>query len=120
MYLYRRVFYTMGADMIKNFLGEMLGTFIFLSVIICVIENKQKGYFKGDAWLKIGLALAIMVVLVGPLTGANLNPALTICLYLNDEHTLENVGVYIVAQLIGAVLAVCFYKYYKTELDESS
>lgn len=106
-------------DMIKLFLAELLGTFFFLSVIIVTINNTKKDYFKGDSWIKVGLALAIAICLVGNISGANLNPAISIMLYLNDQLSLENLGIYVVAQILGAVLALAFFKYYKPELSDT-
>ncbi len=105
-------------EMIKLFLAELVGTFVFLSAIIITIDTTKKGYFKGDAWLKIAFGLAAGIILVGNISGANLNPAVSMMLYLNDELTLEKLGIYVVAQLIGAVLAVSFFKFYKDELQE--
>jgi aquaporin Z len=106
------------SDMIKLFVAELTGTFFFLSIILITIDTTKKGYFKGDAWLKIAFALGAAVALVGNISGGNLNPAVSIMLYLNGELTLENLGIYVVAQLIGAVLAVVFFKYFKEELTE--
>ncbi len=118
MYLYRRVFYTMAIDIMKLFLSELVGTFFFLSVILITIDTTKKGYFKGDAWLKIAFALGAAVALTGNISGGNLNPAVSLMLYLNGELTLENLGVYVVAQLIGATLSVVFFKFFQEELQE--
>jgi hypothetical protein len=39
-------------------------------------------------------------------------------LYLNGELSLENLGVYVVAQLIGATLSVVFFKFFQEDLQE--
>lgn len=113
MYLYRRVFYTMGADMIQLFLSEGLGSFMLaLAVLVCV-DSKNKNIFPGDAWIKIGAALAVIVFLFSPVSGAHVNPMLSTIFYLNDQLTMENYGVYVVAQLLGGVLALTLFKYFK-------
>ena len=110
----------MTTDMVKIFVAEMIGTFVFLSVIIITVNNSTKGFFKGDAWIKIGLALAVSICLVGAFSNAYLNPAVTLMFYLNDQVSLENLGIYICAQLVGAVLAVSFFKYFKNELVDAT
>ena len=108
----------MGADIMKIFLAELVGTFFFLSVILITIDTTKKGYFKGDAWLKIAFALGAAIALVGNVSGGQLNPAVSCMLYLNGELSLENLGVYVVAQLIGATLSVVFFKFFQEELQE--
>jgi aquaporin Z len=107
-----------ATSMIKLFLAELIGTAIFLSSIIVTIETKKKGFYHTVDFLKIGLALSVAIILVGGVSGANLNPAVSLSLYLNDELSLEKLGVYIIAQLIGAVIAVIFYKFYQNELQD--
>jgi|LauGreDrversion4_2_1035121.scaffolds.fasta_scaffold579075_2 aquaporin Z len=109
---------TSPTSMIKLFLAEMIGTAIFLSAIIVTIDTKKKGYFAGLDWLKIGLSLAVMIVIFGSISGSNLNPAVSLMLYLNDELSLEKLGVYVIAQLLGGVLAFVFFKFYQNELQD--
>lgn len=99
--------------MIQMFLGEGVGSFLLaLAVLVCV-DSKNKNIFPGDAWIKIGLALAVIVFTIGPISGAMVNPLLSVVFYLNDQLSLENLGVYVVAQLLGGVLALTFFKYFK-------
>ena len=105
-------------SMIKLFLAELVGTFFFISIVIVTIDTKKKGYFSGMDWLKIAFGLAAAIILVGTISGANLNPAISCGLYLNDELSLEKLGLYVVAQLLGSVLAVVFFKFYQSELQD--
>jgi glycerol uptake facilitator-like aquaporin len=105
-------------SMIKLFLGELIGTFFFIAIVIVTIDTKKKGYFSGLDWLKIAFGLAAAIILVGTITGANLNPAISCALYLNDELSLEKLGLYVVAQLLGATLSVVFFKFYQSELQD--
>ncbi len=109
---------TSPTSMIKLFLAEMIGTAIFLSGIIITIDTKKKGFYHSMDFLKIGLMLSAMVIVFGAISGSVLNPALSICLYLNDELSLEKMGVYVIAQLLGGVLAFVFYKFYQNELQD--
>ena len=96
--------------MIGKFFAEIVGTFIFLSVIITSGHATSR---CADAltWIKIGLALSVAILLVGAVSGGHLNPAVSVMLYLNKDIDVEALVVYIIGQLIGAVLAY-FYDVY--------
>lgn len=53
-----------------------------------------------------GLALAAAIVAVGPISGAHLNPAVTISVAMERGLPWADVPVYVVAQLVGAVAGV--------------
>lgn len=102
--------------MLDKFFAEMIGTFIFLAVIITSGHATSR---CADAltWIKIGLALAVSILLVGFVSGGHLNPAVSFMLYLNNDIQIEGLVVYIIAQLIGGALAYLYFlylqKYYK-------
>ena len=99
--------------MLDVFLAELIGTFIFLGVIITSghASSRIKDAF---AWIKIGLALSISILLVGYISGGMLNPAVSLMLYLNNDITVEKMIVSIFAQIIGGILAYFYYQYLKT------
>jgi aquaporin Z len=94
--------------MIAKFLAEILGTFVFLSVII-ISANPKTLCEDSWTWLKIGLGLSVSILLVGAISGAHLNPAVSFMLYLNNDINIETLLAYIVAQLIGGALAFFYY-----------
>ena len=98
--------------MLDKFCAEVVGTFVFLAVIITSGHATER---CSDAltWIKIGLALGISILLVGIVSGGHLNPAVSFMLYLNNDIKLETLGVYIVAQLVGATLAYFYYMFLK-------
>jgi len=53
--------------------------------------------------LAFGLALLVMAYVVGPTTGCNINPAVTLGLLLSRKLTLKESMYYWVAQLFGAI-----------------
>jgi len=68
------------------------------------------GYFGGLAdWLAIGLAFGIAIAgaiyALGRISGAHINPAVTIALWASKRFPTSDVAPYIIAQLIGAALA---------------
>mgnify|MGYP006085742387 CR=1 FL=1 len=91
----------MTNSLTKKLISEMLGTFIFLGVIITVVNDKN----STANWLKIGLALSLAIVLFGNISGGNFNPAVSFMLFLNDQLSSTELFSYIIAQLVGALLA---------------
>ena len=90
---------------------EIILTFVFVLVVLTVSaeeENKSAG-------LIIGLALAVVHIFGLPFTGTSVNPARSIgpAVLTNATATLarKQLWVFIVAPLIGAVLAALFYKF---------
>jgi len=85
-----------------KYLVEFIGTFIFLSVILS----------SGHA-IPIGLILAGVIYWGGSISGGNYNPAVSIMMYLNKKLSIDELILYIVCQLLGAVAAFYFYSYTK-------
>ena len=103
----------------STFTAELVGTMILIlfggGVVASVSLNKSKGL--GGGWVVItiawGLAVAMGAYAVGGISGAHLNPALTIALATIGDFPWSEVPMYIVAQMIGAFLgAVLVYLVY--------
>lgn len=101
------------------FLGELIGTMILIifggGVVGGVVLNKSKAQNSG--WIVItlgwGFAVAFGVYAVGSVSGAHLNPAVTIGLASIGEFSWVAVPGYIVAQLTGALIgATIVWLYY--------
>lgn len=89
-------------------LAEIILTFIFVLVVFGATAKNGMGKFGG---FFIGLALA-MVHLVGiNITGTSVNPARSIAMAIFSSDYLGDVWIFIVAPLIGAVLAWAVWKY---------
>jgi aquaporin Z len=78
---------------------ELVGTFIFLSVIAL------SGAAGSLAPLAIGAALTAMVYMGGHISGAQYNPAVSFGLFLRQKITAVEMVAYWAVQLVGAVLA---------------
>ena len=88
--------------------GETLGTFILVffgcgSVASALLTGAQVGIFQVAIVWGIGIATAID--LTASLSGAHLNPAVTIGLAACGRFAWRDVPKYIVAQLLGAFVA---------------
>ncbi|MBI3889499.1 aquaporin [Candidatus Saccharibacteria bacterium] len=80
---------------VSALIGEFIGTFLLTVAFMGA---------KGDP-LYLGFALAGIVLIVGTLSGAHVNPAVTVGAWVTRKiSTLRALG-YIVAQVLGATLA---------------
>src|SRR2546421_2045893 len=94
----------------KIYLAEVVGTMIMLilgdGVVANVLLNKSKG--QGGGWMVIttawGLAVIIAIFCVGRISGAHLNPAVTISLAAIGSFPWTQVPGYILAQVVGGFL----------------
>jgi glycerol uptake facilitator protein len=91
-----------------TFLGEFIGTGLLMLFGTGVNANVSlKGTYGNNAgWLTIafgwGLAVFIGVFVAGPVSGAHINPAVTIGFAVAEKTPWEQVPIYITAQMLGA------------------
>ncbi len=83
---------------------ELIGTFIFLSVIIIAASANIKW-----AFMPIGLVLAVMVYWGGDISGGHYNPAVSTMFFAHGKLTLIQYIGYIICQVIGGLLALVYY-----------
>jgi glycerol uptake facilitator protein len=88
--------------------GELLGTFMLVlfgcgAVHTAVLTGAQSGLWQvAIVW---GVAIMLAVYTVGALSGTHINPAITMALAVWGRFQWGRVLPYIVAQLVGAILA---------------
>lgn len=95
---------------IKQYLAEFIGTALLVllgnGVVANVVLPKTKG--NGSGWIVItfgwGMAVFVAVWCVGPISGAHLNPAVTIALAISEKFNWELVPGFIAAQLLGGIV----------------
>src|SRR3982074_652289 len=56
--------------------------------------------------LPTGAILTVLILTFGPISGAHFNPAVSIATALRGELSMRMLGVYIVVQVIGAIVGV--------------
>ncbi len=83
----------------QKYIVEFLGT-LFLMFIILYTGN----------YLAIGITLAILVFLGGPISGGAFNPAVTLAFLAAKKISTNDVIPYIIAQIAGAIVAVYLVK----------
>lgn len=86
----------------RKLLTEFIGTF-FLVFTICMTVLGGVAM----APLAIGCSLMIMVYMGGHISGAHYNPAVSLAVTLRGKLSWGEFGQYIVAQLLGAIVAAC-------------
>ena len=101
------------------FVAELIGTMLLIylgnGVVAGVLLKNSKS--EGAGWLVIciGWALAVVfaIYLAGPISGAHLNPAVTIGLAAVGKFSWQQVPTYIIAQILGAIIgAILVFLHY--------
>jgi len=105
------------------FIAEIIGTMLLILLGNGVVANNllKDTLGKDTGWLLInfawGLAVYVAVVVAGPVSGAHLNPAVTLGLAIAEKFAWADVGTYILAQCIGAAIGsvlvwMCYRDHY--------
>ena len=93
----------------KKYLAEMVGTFV-LTLLGCGAAVSL-GCNNGDPETVIGTAVAFglavvaMAYAIGGISGCHINPAITLGCLLSGRISGKDAGMYMVFQIIGAVIA---------------
>jgi glycerol uptake facilitator protein len=89
-----------GAETIGTALLILLGD----GVVAAVLLNKSKAQNSGWIVITFGWGMAVMVAVyaVGQFSGAHLNPAVTVGLWINGNITASQVPKYFVGEFLGA------------------
>ncbi len=88
---------------LKVLSAELFGTFgLSLAVLISI---NSPGFPVGTPVIA-GLTLGLFVYTIGPISGCHINPAVTLALAAIRKVDLKTAGSYIVAQFLGAGLAL--------------
>lgn len=85
---------------LRSALAEFVGTFVFAFAAIGAVASGSP-----LTPLAIGFVLMVMVYATGHISGAHLNPAVSVAVWLRGAIGAVDFVVYIVAQLVGAALA---------------
>ena len=99
---------SVGLDVVGAILVEIILTFVFVFTVLGVTKKVENGAVAG---IVIGLTLAFVHIMGIPLTGTSVNPARSLApaLFLGGQ-ALEQVWVFILAPVVGAVIAGLVYK----------
>jgi len=95
------ILYNIIYKMFIECLVEFLGTMLLIYVILAT-----------GNWAAIGATLSICILLGGKISGGSYNPAVTIALYTAGKLAENQVLPYIIAEVLGGLLAYQLYKMY--------
>lgn len=112
------------------FIGEILGTMILIIFGGGVVANVnlQDSKAQGGGWIVValgwGLGVTMAVYAAGQVSGAHINPAVTLGLAAVGDFPWSDVPSYITAQMIGAFLGGCivyfhFLPHFRKEEDKA-
>lgn len=94
--------------MMKKYLAELIGTFglVFCGTGAIIINDISSGVVThtGIA-ITFGLIVTAMIYTFGDISGAHINPAVTIAFWLSGRFAAKLILPYIISQLMGAVIA---------------
>jgi aquaporin Z len=93
----------------RRIFSELLGTFFLVLVAVGggMVNARFGGHVIGSAALVVAPALMVMAIILfmGTVSGAHLNPAVSIAFALRGDFPWRRVPNYLIAQFAGAVLA---------------
>lgn len=95
-------------SMTQKTAAELLGTFalVFAGTAAITVNDLSAGAIThAGVSMTFGLVVAAMIYSLGGISGAHLNPAVTIGFWLSRRMALRRVPAYIAGQCAGAILA---------------
>jgi glycerol uptake facilitator protein len=108
----------------NTFFAEFFGTAMIIvfgsGVCSNVLLNKTKGHNGGWIVITFGWAVGVFtgVLIAAPISGAHLNPAVTLALVLANKFSISELPLYVSAQLSGAMFgALLVWFAYKNHFD---
>jgi glycerol uptake facilitator-like aquaporin len=102
----------MAVSLPRRLLSEGLGTALLLATVVGSGIMGQKLSLGNDAIallansLATGAALVALILTFGPVSGAHLNPAVTVAMAARREVPWRDVPAYFVVQVLGALVGV--------------
>ncbi|MBF0805939.1 MULTISPECIES: MIP/aquaporin family protein [unclassified Streptococcus] len=93
--------------MSKKFFAELIGTFmlVFIGTGAVVFGNGLEGIGHLGIALAFGLSIVAAAYSIGTISGAHLNPAVSLAMFVNKRMNAQDFLTYVVAQVVGALLA---------------
>ena len=93
-------------------IAETLGTAVLLAIVVGsgimgaeLADGNTALALLANAWAT-GLGLAVLIAVLGPVSGAHFNPAVSLTFWLRGELSRREFAAYVGVQCLGAVLGV--------------
>jgi aquaporin NIP len=100
-----------GTELQSFVLDAILTFFLMLVIIQVATGSKEQGMFAG---LAIGSTVLLEAMFAGPVCGASMNPIRSLSPAVVSGH-LEHLWIYLLAPVLGAVLAIFSWRMIKSE-----
>ena len=98
----------------RRYLAELIGTFalVFCGTGAIIINQQTNGVIThpGIA-ITFGLIIMVMIYAIGDISGAHINPAVTIAFTVSGRFAIKDAIPYIIFQVAGAFIASLLLKY---------
>ncbi len=92
----------------KKYLAELIGTFVLTfmgcGTAVALSCGSDTASVVGTA-IAFGLSVVAMAYTIGGVSGCHINPAISLGVFLSGRMSLKDCGMYMVSQVIGAILA---------------
>ncbi|CAB4293505.1 unnamed protein product [Prunus armeniaca] len=100
--------FQMDLNLVRAVFAEMVGTFMLMFCVCGIIASTQ--LMRGEVGLMeyaatAGLTVVVVIFSIGSISGAHVNPAVTVAFATFGHFPWCRVPVYILAQTMGSVLA---------------
>ncbi len=102
----------MTVPLSRRLVAEGLGTAFLLATVVGsgIMAAKLSGGITALALLcntiPTGAMLTVLILVFGPVSGAHLNPAVTLAQAIRGELAWSESGLYVASQIVGAMLGV--------------
>jgi aquaporin Z len=92
----------------KRYWAELIGTYIlvFAGCGAIVVDSLTGAIGNVGIALVFGFVVSAVIYTFGHISGAHLNPAVSISFAFHDDLSIEDMFCYIIAQITGAILAI--------------
>ena len=97
---------------LQKYTAELIGTAFLLATVVgsgIMAENLAGGNIAiallGNT-IPTGAILVVLITMLGPISGAHFNPAVTLVFALKKEISASNSAIYVIVQIIGGILGV--------------
>jgi aquaporin Z len=87
---------------IRKYLAEFIGTFFLVLTVCMTTFSKVSADLQP---LAIGATLLALIYSLGHISAAQFNPAVSVAFYLRGKINVRDLGFYVVAQILGAIVA---------------
>ncbi|WP_328535524.1 MIP/aquaporin family protein [Streptomyces sp. NBC_00344] len=108
----------MKSGLVGEMSAEFAGTFILILFgcgVVAQVVTAELGDHDSISWAW-GLGVTLGIYVAGRLSGAHLNPAVTLALAVFKDFSWRKVGPYVIAQIAGAFVAALLVRWNYTEM----